>query len=55
MHTAKIDLDAACAEGEDERNPCFLDHAELRPYMRLSDCSQARACAAAPAAGVARC
>jgi len=39
MHAVTMELATACGEGG-EGNPCFLEIAELAPFMRLSDCSQ---------------
>jgi acetyl-CoA acyltransferase len=38
MRTRKMSLEVAASDSE--LNPCFLENAELSPYLKLSDCSQ---------------
>ncbi len=37
MRTRKMSLEVAASDSE--LNPCFLENAELSPYLKLSDCS----------------
>ncbi len=38
MHAAKMSLEHASTAGD--RNPCFLGNEELKPFLKVSDCSQ---------------
>jgi acetyl-CoA acyltransferase len=38
MRARRMDLATAGAAGD--KNPCFLNHPEYRPYIKVSDCSQ---------------
>lgn len=39
-HMKAVRMDLETASASDDRNPCFLSNAELKPHMRMSDCSQ---------------
>ena len=38
MHAVKVSKEHAAKENE--KNPCFLSNEELKPWLRLTDCSQ---------------
>jgi len=39
-HMVNVQMDKATASSSGDNNPCFLGNEELRPFIRLSDCSQ---------------
>src|SRR5690606_2813095 len=39
-HMKAVTLDLETASASDDRNPCFLSNPDLKPHMRMSDCSQ---------------
>jgi acetyl-CoA acyltransferase len=38
MHSVHMDKEIASSSGD--KNPCFLENINLKPFLRLSDCSQ---------------